>query len=163
LTDICSQKQPTEHDATAAKVSYTESLPHSTPGIPPAQEMQSTVSSVPNFFASSAAFQPLEIKTPSSMFGAQGSATLVSNPAPLHAASSISSPGIPFNGTPSANLIAKGHVNPPIPSFPIEDAANPLWDGDKKTENPQRDQNLSLGQQAYAPAASMSYGGRSSV
>ena len=97
------------------------------------------------------------------MFGAQGSATLVSNPAPLHAASSISSPGIPFNGTPSANLIAKGHVNPPIPSFPIEDTANPLWDGDKKTENPQRDQNLSLGQQAYAPAASMSYGGRSSV
>ena len=163
FTNNCSQKQHTEHDATAAKASYTESLPHSTPGVPPAQEMQSTVSSVPNFFASSAAFQPLEIKTPSSMFGAQGSTTLVSNPAPLHAASSISSPGVPFNGTPSANLIAKGHVNPPLPSFPTEDAANPLWDGDKKTENAQRDQNLSLGQQAYAPAASMSYGGRSSV
>jgi len=160
LTDICSQKQPTEHDATAAKESYTESLPHSTSEIPPAQEMQSTVSSVPNFFASSAAFQkPLEIKIPSSMFGVQGSTTFVSNPAPLHAASSISSPGIPFNyGTPSANF----NVNTPVPSFPIEDPANPLWDGEK-TENAQRDQNLSLGQQAYAPAGSISYGSKSSV
>jgi len=154
LTDICSQKQPTEHDA---KESHTESLPHSTSEIPPAQEMQPTVSSIPNFFANSAALQkPLEIKIPSSMFGTQGSTTFVSNPAPLHAASSISSPSIPFSyGTPSAN--------PPVPSFPIEDPANPLWDGEKKTENAERDQNLSLGQQAYALAGSMSYGGRSSV
>jgi len=151
--------QPTEYDATVAKEPYTESLPHSTSGVPPAQKTQSTVPSVPNFFASSAAFQkPLEIKVPSSMFGAQGSTTV----AP--AASSISSSGIPFShGTPSANFNAKGHVNPPVPSFPIEDAANPLWDGEKKTENAQRDQKLSLGQQVYAPAGSLSYGGRSSV
>ena len=157
--------QPTEHNATATKEPYTESLPHSTSGVPPAQKTQSTVSNVPNFFASSAAFQkPLEIKVPSSMFGAQGSTTVVSDSAPLHAASSISSSRIPFSyGTPSANFNAKGHVNPPVPSFPIEDAANPLWDGEKKTENAQRDQDLSLGQQVHAPAGSMSYGGRSSV
>jgi len=165
LTDICSQMQPTEHDATAAKEPYTESLPHSTSGVPPAQKTQPTVTSVPNFFASSAAFQkPLDLKIPSLMFGAQGSTTVVSDPAPLHAASSISSSSAPFSyGTPSANFNAKGHVNPPVPSFPTEDAANPLWDGEKKTENPQRDQKLSLGQQVYAPAGSMSYGGRSSL
>ena len=82
LTGICSQTQPTEHDATAAKESYTRSLPHSTSGVLPAQ----------------------------------GSTTFISNPAPLHAASSISSPGIPFSyDTPSANFNVKGHVNPPVP------------------------------------------------
>ena len=79
----------------------------------------------------------------------QGSTTFVSNLAPLHAASSISSPG--------------ANVNPFVPSLPIEDPANPLWDGEKKIENAQRDQDLSLGQQAYAPAGSMSYGGKSPV
>jgi len=92
----------------------------------------------------------------------QGSTTFVSNLAPSHAASSISSPGIPFScGTPGANSNVKGHVNPFVPSLPVEDPANPLWDGEKKTENAQRD--LSLGQQAYAPAGSMSYGGKSPV
>ena len=91
-----------QHGATAARESYTGSLPHSTSGVPPAQ----------------------------------GS----------------TAPGIPFSyGTPSANF------NPPVP---IEDPANPFWDGDKKTENAQ---NLSLGQQAYAPAGSISYGSKSSV
>ena len=82
----------------------------------------------------------------------------MSNLAPSHAASSISSPGIPFSyGTPGANSNVKGHVNPFVPSLPVEDPANPLWDG----ENAQRD--LSLGQQAYAPAGSISYGGKSPV
>jgi len=81
----------------------------------------------------------------------------VSNPVPLHAASSISSPGIPFiHGAPGANFNVKGHVNPFAPSPPIKDPANPLWNGEKKTENAHRDQNLSLGQQAYASAGSMS-------
>jgi len=58
-------------------------------------------------------------------------------------------PGIPFSyGTPSANF------NPPIP---IKDSANPFWDSDKKAENTQ---NLLLGQQAYALAGSISYGGK---
>jgi len=140
LTDICSQMQPTE--------------PLSS-GVPPAQEMQSTISSIPNFFASSPAFQkPLEIKTPPSMFGAQAiefskkSTAFVSNPnpAPLHVASSTSSSRIPFGySTPSASLNARGHANPPVP---IEDPENPLWDGEK-TENAQRDQKLSLGQQVH--------------
>ena len=157
--------QPTGHDATAAKESHMGSLSHSTSELPPAQGMQSTVSSIPNFFASSAAFQkPLEIKTPSLMFGAQGSTTFVSNPAPLHAASSISSPSILFShGVPGANFNVKDHVNPFVPSLPIGDPANPLWDGEKKTENAHRDQGLSLGQQAYAPVGSMSYGGKSPV
>jgi len=166
LTDICSHMQPTKHDAAAAKESHMRSLPHSTSEVPPAQGMQSTVSSVPNFFASSAAFQkPLEIKIPSSsIFGAQGSTNFVSNPAPLHAASSISSPDIVFSyGTPGANFNVKRHVNPFVPSLPIEDPANALWDSEKKTENAHRDQDLSLGQQAYAPAGSISYGGKSPV
>ena len=83
----------------------------------------------------------------------------MSNLAPSHAASSIPSPGIPFSyGTPGANFNVKGHVNLFVPSLPVEDPANPLWDGEKKTENAQRD--LSLGQQAYALASSMSYGGK---
>jgi len=86
----------------------------------------------------------------------------VLNLAPSHAASSISSPSILFSyGTPSANFNVKGHVNPFVPSLPVEDPANPLWDSEKKTENTQRD--LLLGQQAYAPAGSMSYGGKSPV
>jgi len=47
--------------------------------------------------------------------------------------------------------------------LPFLDPANPWWDGEKKTENAQKDQNLSLGQQAYAPAGSISYGGKSPV
>jgi len=70
-------------------------------------------------------------------------------------------PGIPFSyGTPGANVNAMGHVNPLVPSLPIEDPANSFWDGEKKTENAQRDQNLSFGQQAYAPAGPTSYGGK---
>ena len=81
---------------------------------------------------------------------------------PSHATSSISSPSILLSyGTPGANFNMKGHVNPFVPSLPVEDPANPLWDGEKKTENAQKD--LSLGQQAYAPAGSMSYGDNSPV
>jgi len=98
------------------------------------------------------------------MFGAQGSTNFVSNPAPLHATSSISSSDILFSyGTPGANFNVKGHVNPFVPSLLIEDLANELWNGEKKTENAHRDQDLSLGHQAYAPAGSMSYGGKSPV
>ena len=76
----------------------------------------------------------------------------------------ISSSDILFSyGTPGANFNVKGHVNPFVPSFLIEDLENELWDGEKKTENAHRDQDLSLGQQAYAPAGSMSYGGKSPV
>ena len=54
----------------------------------------------------------------------------MSNLASLHTASLISSPG--------------ANVNSFVPSLPIEDPANPLWDGEKKTKNAQRDQDLSL-------------------
>jgi len=78
---------------------------------------------------------------------------------PSHATSSISSPSILLSyGTPGANFNMKGHVNPFVPSLPVEDPTNPLWDGKKKTENAQRD--LPLDQQAYALASSMSYGGK---
>jgi len=86
----------------------------------------------------------------------------VSNLAPSHAVSSILSPGISFSyGTPGANFNVKGHVNPFVPSLPVKDPANPLWDSEKKTENTQGD--LLLSQQAYAPAGSMSYSGKSPV
>jgi len=86
----------------------------------------------------------------------------VLNLAPSHTASSIISPSIPFSyGTPGANFNVKGHVNPFVPSLPVKDPANLLWDSKKKTKNTQRD--LLLGQQAYASASFMSYGGKSPV
>jgi len=48
----------------------------------------------------------------------------------------MSSAGVAFsNGTPSANLNAKGPSNPPIASLPIENAINPFWDDERKIEN----------------------------
>ena len=41
LIDICSQTQPTRHDATAAKESHMGSLPHSTSEVLPAQGINS--------------------------------------------------------------------------------------------------------------------------
>jgi len=142
LTDNCSQVQPI--DDTASKKSHTEP-PLSE--VPPAQEMQPTVSKIPNFFANSKYLQnPPKITYPSStLFGpritdlSKGSTTFVSNPAPSHASSSISSPGLSCS-LPSANLKAKGHFNPSVSGLPVEDAANPLWNAETKIENAQRDQ-----------------------
>jgi len=64
-------------------------------------------------------------------------------------------------GTPGANFNVKSYVNLFFPSLPVKDPANILWDSKKKTKNAQR--NLLLGQQAYVPASSMSYDGKSPV
>jgi len=62
--------------------------------------------------------------------------------------------GVVYTGPLPHATSGPSSANLPVFSLPIEDPANPFWDGEKTTENAQRDPRVSLGQQAYAPAGS---------
>lgn len=150
MSEVFTPVPPSELPPTTRLSSFS-GTPHA--DVLPAQEMHpaalsikpkehvSSNGGVPNFFASSAAFQrPLEIKTPSLMFGTQpneppkGTAVPASVPAP----SSTFSLGIPSNnGTPNANFNGTSLFGAPVSSLPVKDATNPFWDGEKKTEDNQ--------------------------
>ena len=54
----------------------------------------------------------------------------------------MSSTGLAFSdGTSDANFNAKGPSNPPVPSLPIEDTANPELGGERKIENAHKSQS----------------------